>query len=104
MGEAASCTGLRGQAELGWTHRSLVGGDLVYEIEGGSITLWIEDRTFLNINQWTGSASQADASLLSAQLGLDPLWIDELIDFTDIDQTRNAGRRGLSLPRVGTAL
>ena len=44
---------------------------------------------FLNINQWTGSASQADASLLSAQLGLDPLWIDELIDFTDIDQTPN---------------
>ena len=62
--------------------------DLVYEIEGGSITLWIEDQErFLNINQWTRSASQADASLLSAQLGLDPLWIDELIDFTDIDQT-----------------
>lgn len=63
-------------------------GDLVYEIEGGSISLWIEDQErFLNINQWTRAGSETDASLLSAQLGLDPLWIDELIDFTDLDQT-----------------
>ena len=67
--------------------------DLVYEIEGGSITLWIEDQErFLNINQWTGSASQADASLLSAQLGLDPLWIDELIDFRTSIRPPTAGR------------
>ena len=63
-------------------------GDLVYEIEGGSISLWIEDQErFLNINQWTRAGSETDASLLSAQLGLDPLWMDELIDFTDLDQT-----------------
>ena len=63
-------------------------GDLVYEIEGGSISLWIEDQErFLNINQWTRAGSETDASLLSTQLGLDPLWIDELIDFTDLDQT-----------------
>ena len=63
-------------------------GDLVYEIEGGSISLWIEDQErFLNINQWTRAGSETGASLLSAQLGLDPLWIDELIDFTDLDQT-----------------
>ncbi len=68
--------------------------ELVYEIPEGSIALWIEDQErYVNLNQWSGGASSGmvvDPRLLSVQIGLDPLWIDELIDFTDLDQEPGA--------------
>ena len=68
--------------------------ELNYEIADGSIVLLIEDQErYLNVNQWAGGlqiTGAADASLFSAQMGLDPLWFDELIDFTDLDQEPQA--------------
>jgi general secretion pathway protein K len=68
--------------------------ELNYEIADGSIVLLIEDQErYLNVNQWTAGlqlTAAADASLFSAQMGLDPLWLDELVDFTDLDQEPQA--------------
>ena len=65
--------------------------DLVFEYEGGEVQIYIEDlQGRFNLNQFVadnqqGSLLSQKLSLMTAQIGLDPAWMDDLLDYTDID-------------------
>ena len=65
--------------------------DLVFEYEGGEVQIYIEDlQGRFNLNQFVAGDQRTSLlseklSLMTAQIGLDPAWMDDLLDYTDID-------------------
>ena len=65
--------------------------DLNFEFESGEVDIVIQDlQSLFNLNDFVAS-NEANTliseklSLLSSQIGLNPSWMDELLDFCDID-------------------
>jgi len=72
--------------------------DLRFEFEFGEVEIVIEDlQGLFNLNEFVvgqkaNTVLQQKLSLMTAQIGLDPSWLDELRDFTDLDgETSPAG-------------
>ena len=65
--------------------------DLVFEYEGGEVQIYIEDlQGRFNLNQFVAGDQRTSLlseklSLMTAQIGLDPAWMDDLLDYTDVD-------------------
>ncbi|MDC3330635.1 type II secretion system minor pseudopilin GspK [Pseudomonadales bacterium] len=65
--------------------------DLAFEFESGEVDIVIQDlQSVFNLNDFISSNEgnsliAEKLSLLSSQIGLNPSWMDELLDFSDID-------------------
>ena len=65
--------------------------DLDFEYEGGEVQMYIEAlQGRFNLNQFVAGDQRTSLlseklSLMTAQIGLDPAWMDDLLDYTDID-------------------
>ncbi len=71
--------------------------DLVFDYDGGEVQVYIEDlQGRFNLNQFVAGSQQTSIlsqklSLMTAQIGLDPAWMDDLLDFTDVDGEARLG-------------